>query len=820
MERDEKMSVFGPDGKDMSSDPTGQPERESSSDPIARNPKDVNGPGSKAYSFSDYFDGTPPDSERDKRVPAAEIQPRSGATSPVVAKPVLPARSEQWNRPGQTQASAFDVLAGMLRYKWTILLVFVLVSAPAIGLIWTQTVLMYGARAELQVSPVIQGYFDKDRPVPFYPQFVNTQVSIVRSPMVLNRVVESDKIRETQWYAAPSKSLIQKLLGGEVPHLERLRKSLSVRPRARTEIIDISFTARSDADARLIVNTVLDEYIVFAGKERDRTREVRDEKQEADYALLQTEIKTKEKSRAGLLKELRTGNPDKLIGTQQVRLEEMKTRLAELDITIGLLKREIDQMGQVDSNDTEAIIAAEQPAYYEDTHWQQLDLRLKTYQHEISGGVHGPTHPETIRLTRDMEFAEELLREREEQLDEQWRKRSTGLPMVADGQISSPAVKRTLLEEQLERLEYEKNRRDKQRKELKEEFDKRVKNAQWLEEQNIELLDMRAKAGKMLQSIEQRNRERKVPHTIAVLTRAYSRSEPDKDRRVVYTAMALFVALGMGGGVAFLRGMRNQTIYAATDMPRAMLVPFLGYVPLVHRKKAPGSSPCDEIERNQVRLVEAIRVLRTALLSRLDRQGCATVLVTSANEGTGKSSFTMMLGKSLAQAGRKVLMVDADLHKMTLSRRFGLLDRAGFAESLRNKSATAPVVCTTEVPNLDVLPAGHRGEKNAVPEEMANGAFRTCIDTLLARYGYDIVLLDASPVLPVADAVILAGQVDGTIMVERQSVSQRSHVLSALDRLNSTGGQLLGTVFVGSNNPAHYGYGYSYGYHRNETKES
>jgi polysaccharide biosynthesis transport protein len=818
MERDEKMSVFGPDGRDMSLDPTGKPERESSSDPIARNPKDVNGPGGKAYSFNDYFDGAPSDSKREKRVPAAEIQPRSGAASPVVAKPVLAARSEQWNRPGQTQASALDVLTGMLRYKWTILLVFVLVSAPAIALIWTQTVLMYGARAELQVSQVIPGYFDKDRTVPFYDQFVNTQVSIIRGPTVLNYVLESDKIRATQWYAAPSKSRIQKLFGSEVPRLERLRKSLSVRPRARTQLIDISFTARSGADAQLIVNTVLDKYIIFATEQRDRTREVRDGKQEAEHALLQTDIKIKERSFALLPKELRTGNPNKLIGTQQVRLEEMEARLAELDITIGLLKREIDQMGEVDSNDTEAIIAAEQPAYYEDADWRQLDLRLKTYQHEISGGVHGPTHPETIRLTRDMEFAEERLRVREGQLDEQWRKRSTGA--AADGQISSPAIRRTLLEKQLERLEYEKVRRDEPRKELEEEFYKLVENTQRLEEQTAELLDMRARAAQMWQSIEQRNRERLIPHTIAVLTRAFSRSGPDKDRRVVYTAMALFVGLGMGGGVGFLRGMRNQTIYAATDMPQAMLVPFLGHIPLVQRKKAPGRSPCDEIERNHVRLIEAIRVLRTTLLSRLDRQGCATVLVTSANEGTGKSSFTMMLGKSLAQAGRKVLMVDADLHKMTLSRRFELLDRPGFAESLRNKSATAPAVCSTEVPNLDVLPAGHRGEKDAVPEEMANGAFRNCIDTLLARYGYDIVLLDASPVLPVADAVILAGQVDGTIMVERQSVSQRSHVLSALDRLNSTGGQLLGTVFVGSSHPAHYGYGYSYGYHRNETKES
>jgi len=414
------------------------------------------------------------------------------------------------------------------------------------------------------------------------------------------------------------------------------------------------------------------------------------------------------------------------------------------------------------------------------------------------------------------------LKAREGQLDEQWRREVAALaetpPTSPDKEIFGPAARLTALKNQLERARHEKERRDEQYAQLRTDFDKLVEDAQRLEEQDSELRHMYTKSGEMRQSIERRNMERKIPHTIAVLTRAFSRSDPEKDRRVVYTAMALMVGLGVGCGVAFLRSMGNQTIYASTDMPPAMLAPLLGYVPLVHSKKPPGRSLCDEIERNQIRLIESIRVLRTALLSRLDRQGCATVLVTSADEGTGKSSFAMMLGKSLAQAGRKVLLIDADLHKMTLSRRFGLLERSGFVESLRSKATGAVMACSTEVANLDILPAGRLGKNDTGPEEMANGAFRSCIDTLLRRYGYDIILLDASPVLPVADAVILAGQVDGTIMVERQNVSQRSRVLHALDRLHSTGGQLLGTVFVGSDEASHYGYGY--GYHRSESKES
>ena len=93
-------------------------------------------------------------------------------------------------------------------------------------------------------------------------------------------------------------------------------------------------------------------------------------------------------------------------------------------------------------------------------------------------------------------------------------------------------------------------------------------------------------------------------------------------------------------------------------------------------------------------------------------------------------------------------------------------------------------------------------------EEIANGAFKTCIREL--RKQYDIILLDSSPILSLADATILSSQVDGSIMVERELVSQRANVINALARLGSAGGRLLGTVFVGSGSHEKYGYGYHY----------
>jgi tyrosine-protein kinase Etk/Wzc len=282
--------------------------------------------------------------------------------------------------------------------------------------------------------------------------------------------------------------------------------------------------------------------------------------------------------------------------------------------------------------------------------------------------------------------------------------------------------------------------------------------------------------------------------------------------------------LGLGSGAAFLRAPRDKTICGFKDMPQPAQAPFLGHVPVIRAPKPLGRSLCDEIEQHQFLLIESIRVLRTALLSRLNglkRHDAVTVLVTSAGEGTGKSSFTMILGKSIAQAGKRVLLIDADFHKMTLSKRFELLDKPGFIEILGDKTRDELPIFPTKTPGLDVMPTGKPKGDHRVFEEISNGAFKSCISRIRDEHNYDVVLLDTSPVLPVADATILAGQVDGTVMVERENVSQRTHVMDALARLNSTGGRLLGTVFVGSFEREHYGYGYGYSYgHHSKGRKS
>jgi capsular exopolysaccharide synthesis family protein len=731
---------------------------------------------------------------------------------------LLPNQPLGMDQHAQAAPSAFELLTSIMRFKWTILAVFVLVAAPAIAAIWTQIVPKYRAGAEVRVQPIIPFLVFRTEDsgmIPLYSSFVNTQVSIMSSLVVLQRALDQQEVQETQWYKEPPKPLVQRLLGNPpTPPMERLRDDLSVKPRKETEIIDITFMDPSAKDAKIIVDTVLDQYIRYIGDKSDETKDELYRQLVDQYKSLENEILGREKVAAELRRSLGTGTPEQLISGKRVRLDETQARLSELGLNILVLEWQIQQAVTDDSNDvlvTPTGRLVKQPEYHEDAEWRKLNIDVMTIRHQIANSSLTPKHPDAIRAEKSLKFAEELLQLREVQLDEQWRnqpKDAAGVPITITG-VSGPGYEEGLisLKHQLAQAKKEEQLLLADSEKQQTEFEGLFETGQLLEKENNALLHKRELFDAVRQRLDQKNMERNVPGSIEVLTQASVSSQPYNDRRITLTAMALFLGLGMGGGVAFLRASRNQAICAPKDMPHPMQVPFLGYIPVMHAKR----SSDDEVSPA---MIESIRFVRTALLSRLDGQGSTTVLVTSAGVGTGKSTFTMMLGKSLAQAGKKVLMIDADFRKMALTKRFDLSNKSGFIESMCCRFIDKRHIFSTETPGLSIMPAGKQGDDGAVFEEIANGAFKTCLNQLRKRY--KIILLDSSPILSVADATILSNQVDGTIMVERELVSRRANVINALARLDSAGGRLLGTVFIGSGDYKDYGYDYYY----NRTSES
>jgi len=247
----------------------------------------------------------------------------------------------------------------MRRQSILVLSVLVLLTVLVIAAIWTQVIPQYQARAEVRVRPIIPSLVfrtEDNGMIPLYQSFLNTQVSIMRNLAVLQRALDKQEVQETQWYKKPPEPLLQRLRGNPPdPPMERLRDALSVQPRSQTEIIDVAFVDSSAKDAKLIVNTVLEQYIKYIGEMSDATSDKLYRQLVEQHRTLETEILGREKICADLRKSLGTDTPQELISGRRVRLDETQARLSELRQNIAILEWEMKNPNTPDSN--EAAVA-------------------------------------------------------------------------------------------------------------------------------------------------------------------------------------------------------------------------------------------------------------------------------------------------------------------------------------------------------------------------------------------------------------------------------------------------------------------------------
>lgn len=726
---------------------------------------------------------------------------------------LLPNRYIGTGEDTQAIPSVGDIIESVLRFKRTILVVFLVIAVPAVIVIWVLVVPRYRAHAELRVRPIIPYLVfqtEESGKIPLYDSFVNTQVSIVMSSAVLRRVLDQSEIQDTLWYEKPPKSLISRLRGSTPTPLNRLGDALSARPRKDTEIIDITFIDSNAREAQLIVNVVLDQYIKYIGEMLDATGDKIYSQLVDQYKSLENEIAGREKIIAELRRTLGTGTPEELISGKRVRLDEAQARLELLQQSISLLEWEMEQDIAIGGNAIPVDVNdrfEKNLNYYEDAEWQRLNNNATTIRFNIANSHLTSRHPDSVLMEKELELAEEQLRLREEQLDERQLDRLKNLATIAETDNLSCEERLKYMEYKLARLRREEQLLNSELKKQQVEFAGLFESAQLLEKENNTLQHKRELFTAVRQRLDQKTMERNVPGSIEVLTRAGLTSQPYYDRRFAFTIMVVILALGMGSGLAYLKANRNQVIYTPEDMPQPMQAPFLGYIPETGSRKLIGKSIASRYEQTQLdqsRMIESIRIIRTALLSRLNGKDSTTIMVTSAAEGTGKSTFAMMLSKSLARLGKKVLLIDTDFKKMTLTKRYGLYGESGLIQSLHKRSVCEWHLCPTDTSGMTFMPAGKQGEDDMEFEEIANGAFKGCLNEL--RKQFNIIMMDSPPILPVADATILSSQVDGTIMVERENISNRSDIFSALTRLSSARGCLMGTVFIGSGSYEKYGY--------------
>ena len=280
-------------------------------------------------------------------------------------------------------------------------------------------------------------------------------------------------------------------------------------------------------------------------------------------------------------------------------------------------------------------------------------------------------------------------------------------------------------------------------------------------------------------------------------------ARPVKPNVPLYLLIALCSGFVLGICGALLIDSMDNKINSVTDLENEVGQPVLGLLPEVP----------DTTERVLILdaphspYVEALRAMRTGVLLSQSDAPPKVILVTSSLAAEGKSTTAINFAIALAQTNKKTLIVDTDLRRGTLRRKFHLHRGAGLSDLLAGQSAV-PVIQEIEgVPNLYLLAAG--SETPNPSELLSSEAMRMWI--MRWRSDYDFVVLDSAPVLPVTDTVALNTMVDVSVLLARCGVTEKPQIMRSYNMLRRGGKHFVGLVLNGLaiRDKSYYGY---YGY--------
>jgi succinoglycan biosynthesis transport protein ExoP len=257
---------------------------------------------------------------------------------------------------------------------------------------------------------------------------------------------------------------------------------------------------------------------------------------------------------------------------------------------------------------------------------------------------------------------------------------------------------------------------------------------------------------------------------------------------------ALGGGAGLGGGLllAFLLEYFKPGVKTSSEIEQFFGLPVVGFVPLVSQRKTRGASYYQSLDTvvNQPlsQLSEAVRSMRVQL--QLSSASSKVILITSALPGEGKSTAAMLLAASCASSGKKTILLDCDLRLRSTSEALRGAHRPGLSEFLCGTAKLTDVITQDPVTKTNLIPAGST-RPNAADLLMSQGM----LDLIaVLRSGFDYVIIDTPPLLPVVDALVLATVADKILVVVEWCRTPRATINEAFRVLGPEAHRIAGVV--------------------------
>lgn len=307
---------------------------------------------------------------------------------------------------------------------------------------------------------------------------------------------------------------------------------------------------------------------------------------------------------------------------------------------------------------------------------------------------------------------------------------------------------------------------------------------------------------------------------VRLLDKAAKPKQPVKPQKLLIVALALALGLLAGAALAIVRsrfftGIQDpQEIEAHTGLAVYSVVPFTDEQTVLDQSVAAGARGIQllAVTHPESPPIEALRSLRIALQFATLEAGNNRVLITGATPGIGKSFVSGNFAAIMAHAGKRVLLIDADMRKGHLNKQFGLPREGGLSELLAGELSAQQAIRAQVLPNLDVLTTGRLPTNPA--DMLMSESFVRLLDIVSAQY--ELVVIDTPPVLVAADTAAVAPYMGAVLLVARADQTQLGELNESAKRLAQAGKAVSGVIFNGIDlTRRHYGsHGYRYGGYR------
>jgi capsular exopolysaccharide synthesis family protein len=290
---------------------------------------------------------------------------------------------------------------------------------------------------------------------------------------------------------------------------------------------------------------------------------------------------------------------------------------------------------------------------------------------------------------------------------------------------------------------------------------------------------------------------------IAIVDLAKVPTVPSSPKPLVNLALALLIGCGLAAVTIVALEQIDEGIRDPADVGRYLNVPLLGNVPLAD------VMPVEQLEDPKSAISEAYFSVRSTLAFATEHGMPRSLAVVSTRQGEGKSTTALALAEIMGRTGKRVLLIDCDLRSPSQHRLLGMSNEAGLSNLLAGDDRLMSRVRETDQRGLFLLSSG------PLPPSPAELLSTDRLGELVAGFltKFDNVVIDAPPVLGMADAPLIGRVVEGAVFVAEAEHTPRRAARAALQRLRAVGSHVFGVIITKIDLSRHsYGYGYGFGY--------